>query len=57
MLHFLRKIAFGAIGLIVSCLGFADGGHLTDPDGVFSGRALGGNAIVSQPATCESFAK
>ena len=49
MLHFLRKIAFGAIGLIVSCLGFADGGHLTDPDGVFSGRALGGNAIVSQP--------
>ena len=43
MRHFLRLFVFCTAGLIVSCIGFADGGHLTDPDGVFSGRALGGN--------------
>ena len=41
MRHFLRLFVFCTAGLIVSCIGFADGGHLTDPDGVFSGRALG----------------
>lgn len=38
-----------SVVLLVSFRGFAGAGYLSDPDGLFSGRALGGEARLSEP--------